>query len=157
MKRIDRGTLDTLSARARSDPRRRRNLNLHASYEEPCQRLLNALEPGTYIRPHRHWEDAKPECFLGLRGSLALIIFTGEGAISDILRFGPGEETFGADLPPGIWHTVVSLASGSVFFETKPGPYRPMTDKDMAPWAPAENSPEAGEYLQKLVAAVATA
>lgn len=152
MKRIDRSTLDALSAAARAEPRLRKNLNLHDSYDDPCQRLLNALEPETYIRPHRHWADAKPECFVGLRGAMALVLFDDRGGITDILRFGPAEEAFGADLPPGLWHTVVCLEAGSVFFETKPGPYRPMTDKDMAPWAPAERSPEAEAYLAQLVA-----
>ena len=154
MKRIDRSTLDALSAAARAEPRRRKNLNLHDSYDDPCQRLLNALEPGTYIRPHRHWVDAKPECFVGLRGTMALVLFTDDGAIEDVLRFGPAEAAFGADLPAGRWHTVVCLEAGSVFFETKPGPYRPMTDKDMAPWAPAEGSPEVREYLESVLRAV---
>lgn len=154
MKMIDRSTLDALSAQARSEPRRRKNLNLHASYDEPCQRLLNALEPGTYIRPHRHWEDPKPECFVGLRGSMALILFSDDGGIEDVVRFGPQEKALGADLPSGIWHAVVSLEAGSVFFETKPGPYRSMTDKDLAPWAPAEDSSEARAYLEELLLAV---
>ena len=32
-------------------------------------------------------------------------------------------------------------------FEVKPGPYRPATDKDFAPWAPPEYSLEAPAFL----------
>ena len=143
-----------LSQKAAANPRRRQHLNLHADYGEPCQRLLNAMEPGSYIRPHRHLTDPKVECFLGLRGRFALILFDDEGHLRQILRFGPLEENAGADLPPGVWHTVVSLESGSIFFETKPGPFNPLTKKDLAPWAPEEGSPEAAGYLQFLELAI---
>jgi cupin fold WbuC family metalloprotein len=154
MKTIDHNLLDRLSAQAKGSPRLRRNLNLHASYDEPCQRLLNALEPGTYVRPHRHLAKPKPECFIGVRGRMALILFDEQGGITRTLLFGPDEAAVGADLPAGVWHSVVCLAEGSVFFETKPGPYVPMTDKDLAPWAPAEGSAEAAAYLARLMAAV---
>jgi len=151
MKIINTALLADLSTQAKASPRRRKNLNLHASYDEPCQRLLNAIEPGSYIRPHRHLRDPKPECFIGIRGRLALIVFDDEGNIAHVFPFGPGGANVGADLPPGIWHTVVCLEEGSVFFETKPGPFVPIYKKDMAPWAPEEGSREAADYLNCLV------
>ena len=30
------------------------NYNFHESLDAPIHRLLNALEPGTYLPPHRH-------------------------------------------------------------------------------------------------------
>ena len=155
MKILNSALLDDLTRQARVSPRRRQNLNLHADYSEPCQRLLNAMEPGSYIRPHRHLRDPKPECFIGLRGKFALILFSDNGGIEHVLPFGPNEENVGADLPPGIWHTVVCLEEGSVFFETKPGPYLPLADKDWSPWAPEEGSVEAQAYLQELARVVA--
>jgi cupin fold WbuC family metalloprotein len=150
MKLLDNALLDDLTEQARVNPRLHKNFNLHASYAEPSQRLLNALEPGSYIRPHRHLRDPKPECFLGIRGKLALIVFNDEGIVEGIFLFGPNEECAGADLPSGIWHTVVSLEAGSIFFETKPGPFIPIYMKDMAPWAPEEGSLEAMDYLNEL-------
>lgn len=150
MKILAHSLLDELSRQAKDNPRLRKNLNLHEDYEEPCQRLLNAMEPGSYIRPHRHRRDPKPECFIGIRGKLALIIFNDEGGIENVFPFGPNEDHAGADLPPGIWHTVISLEKGSVFFETKPGPFIPIYKKDMAPWAPEEGSLEAMVYLNEL-------
>jgi cupin fold WbuC family metalloprotein len=137
-------------------PRVSAKTSTHADYDEPSQRLLNAMEPGSYIRPHRHLRDPKPECFIGIRGRLALIIFNDEGDIDHVFPFGPNEENAGADLPPGIWHTIVCLEKGSVFFETKPGPFVPIFKKDMAPWAPEEGSSEAQLYLGDLVRRIET-
>jgi len=143
--------LDLLTSQAKSNPRLRQHLNLHDSYEDPSQRLLNAMEPGSYIRPHRHLKCSKTECFIGIRGKLALLIFNDKGEIENVFSFGPSERIAGADLPPGTWHTVICLESGSVFLETKPGPFDPIHRKDMAPWAPAEGSVEAVIYLQQLI------
>jgi cupin fold WbuC family metalloprotein len=112
------------------------------------------MEPASYIRPHRHLRDPKPESFIGLRGRLALLIFADDGQVEEVIPFGPQEDTFGVDLPAGIWHTVVCLEAGSVFFEPKPGPFVPIYDKDLAPWAPEAESAEAGGYLEKLRALI---
>ncbi len=155
MKILDSGLLNDLSLQARENPRLRKNLNLHADYNEPSQRLLNAMEPDSYIRPHRHLRDPKPECFIGIRGKLALIIFDDDGEIAHVFPFGPNEESAGADIPPGTWHTVVCLEKGSIFFETKPGPFIPIYKKDMAPWAPDEGMRlDAQAYLNDLVGIV---
>jgi len=154
MQKIDERMLDELSASARQNPRLRLNRNLHADYGEPCQRLLNAVEPGTYIRPHRHLTPPKPECFVAVRGRTALVVFDDEGGIEQILPLEPGGALVGVDLPPGAWHAIVALMPGTVFFETKPGPYVPLNDKDFAPWAPPEGSTGAAAYLRSLEEAV---
>jgi len=154
MKIIDRHALDRLSAAAAASPRLRKNLNLHDDYADLCQRLFNALEPGSYIRPHRHLNPPKPECFLAVRGRMALITFTDSGDVDAVVPFGEGCEALAVDLPAGAWHTLLALRSGSVFFETKPGPYVPLSDKDFAPWAPAEESPGSSDYLADLVARI---
>ena len=46
-------------------------------------------------------------------------------------------------MPAGVWHTFVALEPGSVFFETKAGPWVPLTPEETAQWAPAEGTPEA--------------
>jgi cupin fold WbuC family metalloprotein len=97
----------------------------------------------------------KPETFVALRGSFAALIFRDSGEVERVIPFGPGSGTAGVDIPAGAWHAIVSLERGSVFFETKPGPYVPLSDKDWAPWAPAEDSPEAPAYLAVLKEAIA--
>jgi cupin fold WbuC family metalloprotein len=147
MQVIDSSLLDALSEKARQSPRLRMNHNLHGTYRDPCQRLLNAVEPGSYVRPHRHSDPPRPESFLVLRGLVALLVFTHEGGPQQFLLLGPGGPIFGADVAPGLWHSLLSLETGAVFFETKPGPYDPYTGKDWAPWSQAEESPQAVTYL----------
>jgi hypothetical protein len=56
-------------------------------------------------------------------------------------------DVYGCDIRPGVWHTIFALVPDTVVFEVKPGPYSPANDKDFAPWAPREYSPEAAPYL----------
>jgi cupin fold WbuC family metalloprotein len=151
---INRKLMDDLTAIAKASDRGRKNHNFHERYDEVCQRLLNAVEPGSYIRPHRHLSPPKPETFVCLRGRMALVLFEEGGAVERIVPFGPGLETVGVDIPAGLWHTVVSLESGSIFFETKPGPYCPAPEEDWAPWSPPEGSGEAKAYLTRLEARI---
>ena len=50
------------------------------------------------------------------------------------------------EVPPGTWHTVVALETGSVLLEVKAGPFIPDQPKEFAAWAPEEGSDEAREY-----------
>ncbi len=154
MKIINRGDLDLLSREASVSARLRKNLNLHDDYTDPCQRLFNAMEPGTYIRPHRHSDPPKPECFMAIRGKMALVVFSDDGTIDQVIPFGSDCEVVAIDLPAAVWHSIISLEQGSVFFETKPGPYVALSDKDFAPWAPEEGSPEVEAYLAGLTSRI---
>lgn len=150
MKIITQNSLDQLSHAAVESERQRKNLNLHDDYTDPCQRLFNAVEPGTYIRPHRHADPPKPECFMAIRGRMALVVFSDQGEVNQIVPFGAGGDVLAVDLPAALWHCMVALEPGSIFFETKPGPYTPFTASDLAPWAPAEGSADVGRYLAAL-------
>ena len=147
MKIIDGATLAALSQQAATSPRGRMNSNLHGSLDDPCHRLLNAVEPGSYIRPHRHYSDPRPETILGLRGKVVLITFDDAGNLLETVPLGPGQDACGVDLAPETWHTLVSLEPGSVFFEAKAGP---MAEKDLAPWAPEEGGAEGAAFLAAL-------
>lgn len=54
MKRFDQSLLDTLAVSAAASLRRRANHNVYPTLDAPVQRFFNALEPDTYVRPHRH-------------------------------------------------------------------------------------------------------
>lgn len=151
MKIINQERLDQLSRAASTSERLRKNLNMHDDYADPCQRLFNALEPGTYIRPHRHLDPPKSECFMAARGKIVLITFDDSGEIDALIPFGSGCDAAAIELPPGTWHTLIAVETGSIFFETKPGPYVPSSDKDFAPWAPPEGSAEVDGYLAVLM------
>jgi len=146
--------LAALSRAAVINQRRRQNLNLHRDDADPCQRLFNAVEPGSYIRPHRHSNPPKPETFLVVQGGFALFLFDDQGVVSQVLHLAPDGPAVAVDLPAGAWHTIVALEPGSIFFEAKPGPYAALTDKDFAPWAPEEGSDGVPAYLEMLYAAL---
>lgn len=142
--------LRSLIAEARNAPRRRRNYNFHANEAAPCQRLLNAAEPDSYIAPHRHLDPAKDETLLVLRGQLGLILFDEAGNVTAREVLDPTGSRFGVTIGAGTFHTLVSLETGSVFFEAKAGPYQPLSEEERAPWAPAEGQPAATAYLDTL-------
>jgi len=147
---IDRQLLDRLSAEARENPRRRKNFNLHPADDFCCHRLLNAMEPDSYIRPHRHLDPAKDESMVMVRGRMGVLAFDGTGTVRSRTIIAAGGSAVAVDIPHGLFHTVVGLESGTVFFEAKAGPYRPLTEEETAPWAPVEGSPEAADYLAVL-------
>src|SRR5512137_1773934 len=81
MKLIDDRLLDDLTSRASASARKRAHRNLHPVLEDPVQRLSVAIEPGTYIRPHRHADPATWEVFLMLRGSAVFLSFDDAGTV----------------------------------------------------------------------------
>jgi cupin fold WbuC family metalloprotein len=139
---------------ARTSPRRRVILPLHRSEDEPLHRMLNAVQPDSYIRPHRHLDPPKAEAFILLRGEIAFFTFEEDGRVRDCLRLAAGGEHFGVDLAPGIYHTFLALVPDTVIYEVKTGPYRRSDDKAFAPWAPAEGQPEVAAYMERLRQAV---
>lgn len=147
MKRLTADALAALRAEAVASPRRRKNFNLHASPDDPIQRLCNAFEPGTYVRPHRHGADVW-ELFLILGGHAAVLIFDNAGHVTERTEVQAGGETQVVELPPGVWHSLVALAPNTVLFEVKPGPYRPTGENDFAAWAPKEGAPGADAFVE---------
>ena len=146
--------LDDLMLRARSSARRRAIHCLHSGDWEHCHRMLNALTPGTYVRPHRHDSDHQSEAFILLRGKLALLIFDAQGNVdfsaSRVLSTADG--LFGMDIPPSIWHTLVALEE-AIIYEVKGHPAGGFVlerDKNFASWSPEEGSSESTAYLKKM-------
>lgn len=147
---VNRATLDRLTAEAVASPRLRKNLNFHASDEDACHRLLNAVEPRTYIQPHRHLGVGKEETVAVLRGKLGVVVFNEDGVVTRTFVMTPGGENVAVHVPRALWHTWVVLEKGSVFLESKAGPYRPFAPEEKAPWAPPESDPKAAAYLKSL-------
>ena len=67
---INAALLDRTTQKARESGRLRMNHNFHVSEQAPLNRLLNAVEPGTYVRPHRHLNPDKVDVIVVLRGRL---------------------------------------------------------------------------------------
>ncbi|MDP2133049.1 MAG: WbuC family cupin fold metalloprotein [Sulfuritalea sp.] len=152
---IDNALLDQVCAAAAASPRRRKNRNLHPADDHPAHRLLNAMQPDSYIPPHRHLDPDKDETFVVLRGLLGLVLFNDAGGIVRCVKVGAGGAALGVDIPHGTWHTAVALEPDTVFLEAKAGPYLPLTAAEKAAWAPVENTQEAANYLTTLQARLA--
>jgi hypothetical protein len=57
---------------------------------------------GSCICPHRRLGDLKEECFIGIRGRVALVIFDAAGDITSTISLGPAEDAVCVDVPIGV-------------------------------------------------------
>ena len=144
-------SLNLISQLAAKSPRKRAMHNFHATPDDLLQRMLNAIEPGTYVCPHRHQNPDKREVFILIRGKLAVVSFNVEGLIDETYVLDRLKGVYGIEIPSGIWHTIIALEQETVVYELKDGPYIPLNDKDFAPWAPREGDEKAQTYLLNLI------
>jgi len=112
-------------------------------------RVVNFVLNESYMQPHLHPGDEKIEKMFLVEGSFALILFDNSGKISNsIVLAKNGIESI--DVPAFTWHTYVMLTEKVIIYETMDGVYEPSSWKEMAPWAPLENTEEAINYLSLL-------
>jgi len=141
LKRINDELIDSLCKDAAESARQRTVFNFHGSSSDPVQRFLNVMQPGTYVRPHRHDDPEKWELTVVLSGRVSVLLLEADGLVRDRIELdGTGPER-GVELPAGVWHTCAALKPDTVLLEIKRGPYNAKTDKDFADWAPPENDP----------------
>lgn len=129
----------------------------HRSLNDDLHRMFNAIQPGSYARPHRHLDPPKAEAWIVLQGKLLFVSFLDDGTVDQTVILSAEGEHFGVDLVPGRYHTICALVPDTVIYEVKSGPYTATNDKAFAPWAPAEGTPEAASYVRHLVDTYATA
>lgn len=142
IKRLTTSLLEDLAEQSRHNPRLRQNYNFH-DLSETVQRLLNVLQPGTYIRPHRHLRPPHIngfEFFLVLQGSLGVLLLDEQGQVCHREQLHAQGPVQGLELAAGTYHTLVALAANTVILELKEGPYDPETDKDFLPLFPEEGT-----------------
>ena len=156
MKLIDEKLLNETMKKAQESPRLRMNHNFHDTLDDPINRLINAMEPGTYLRPHRHKNPDKIEIFLVLRGKTALFLFDDEGTITESCVLDPKTGIYGGEIPADVWHTLLVLEPGTTVYEVKQGPYAPLSPENFAPWSPAPEDTEAVKlFMNKLMFEIA--
>ncbi len=151
MIKIDQPLLERLLQKADNSERKRANHNFHQSAEDTMHRMLNCMNPGTYVAPHKHQNPDKNEAFIILRGKILIVTFTEEGKITKHSVLEAGSPQFGAEIPPKTYHTLIPLAHGSILYEVKDGPWDIKTDKTFAPWAPKEGEEGTLEYNQSIL------
>ena len=101
------------------------------------------------MHPHLHPSSEKIEKMYLVKGSFGLLIFDDDGKVTDTIILEKELNTF-LEVPAFTWHTYVMLTKEVVVYETMEGVYDQATWKEMAPWAPAENTTEAVPFLEKL-------
>lgn len=154
MKIIDTKALEDLSAQAGASARGRANLNIHPELADPVQRFLNAIEPGSYVRPHRHLTPhEKWELFVVLAGAVVVLVLDERGTVLERVELDAAGANRGVEIPAGAWHTLAALRTGTVLFECKQGPYAALSDKDFAPWAPSEGEAAASGLVERFLRA----
>lgn len=129
MEIIEDQLLDQVSRKAKENQRLRMNYNFHTSPEAGAQRLLNALEPGTELPIHQHTHTA--ETYLVIRGKIKVLLYNDMKQITDTVVLDPLQGNYGVNIPIGQWHTLEVLASGTVIFEVKDGPYTPISEENI--------------------------
>jgi len=151
MKKITEKLIEEVSQQAKDFPRRRCNYNFHDDFDDLLQRLLNALEPDTYICPHKHENPDKREIFIILTGRVLVVEFDEKGIILDHVILDSDGGVKGVEIPPKTYHTFIGLKEGAVSYEFKDGPYHEGADKGFADWAPEEGSPDGSAFNAKVL------
>ena len=124
---IENKILDELTAKAKENPRLRCNMDMRNSAEDQSQRMLNALEPGTVMPIHRH--KGSSETCVCIRGHFEEYLYDSEGRLVETVDMFPGGPVL--NIEKGRWHSLKCLESGTVLFEAKDGPYRPLQDDEI--------------------------
>ena len=145
MRAITTVDIEQLIWEASKTPRKRAILRLH-EHEEVVQRMVNAVLPGTYIPPHKHENPDKVELFSILKGKVAVLKFNPIGEVEAVLEMSDSSPVKIVEIPPRTYHSIVAFQP-SALLEIIQGPYTATTHKQMASWAPAEDSPKASDYL----------
>ncbi len=151
MIKIDQSLIADLAEKARNSDRKRINFNFHKVPGDPLQRLLNVMQPGTYLQPHKHENPDKREVFIALTGKFLALEFDEQGNIADSMILDPLKGIYAAEVSARTYHTIICLEPDSAIYELKDGPYDPKDDKHFAPWAPREGAEGCNEFMKKIL------
>lgn len=135
---------------SRKSNRKRMILPIHRTQRAEVQRLINFLQPGTYIRPHLHPLPHATESIVILQGGIRFFTLGDDGSILTDQPLTSDPIPSVIDIEPRVWHTFLVLKEDTIIFECKRGPYNSETDKQFAEWAPEEGDPETDIFMQNL-------
>jgi cupin fold WbuC family metalloprotein len=128
---IDKRLLDETSGKAEKNERLRMNHNIHNDLNDPINRMLNALEPGTVMPVHRHLHPHKNESIIVLRGEVDVLLYDDGGQLTESITLNPAKGNYGIEIPGEVWHNMHVKEKGTVIFEVKEGPYTPIAKEDL--------------------------
>ena len=134
---ITQAILDDLTRRAQNSPRLRMNFDLRNSAEDQSQRMLNAIEPGSPERIHRHRHTS--ETVVCIRGRVVEEFYdeldgsacSPQAICTESIVLTPNGPNVAVNIPAGQWHSIRAVESGSVVLSVKDGKYEPLSDADI--------------------------
>lgn len=146
---IDTAFMTGLLTQASQSARKRAHECLHQSHQDPVQRIVIGMIPGSYVAPHCHEHSHQFELFVPLAGHLKFICFDNEGIVQQVHDLVAGGANAGIEIAPNQFHTVVAMEP-SVFLEVKQGPFDASKAGKFADWAPQEGDQTVAKYLAQL-------
>ncbi|WP_234573357.1 WbuC family cupin fold metalloprotein [Rhodohalobacter sp. 614A] len=135
---------------SRESDRKRIILPIHRKQDAEVQRMINFLQPGTYIRPHKHPLAHASESLILINGSIRFFTFDENGTVLSKNEISSKPVPGVLDIEPRVWHSFIVLEDDTILFECKKGPYNAQTDKTFAEWSPEEGSVEAQNWIESL-------
>ncbi len=153
MQLLDHVLFDSLLQQASQMSRKRCAYNLHQSLNENAQRVVIAMQPGSYVRPHLHQEPQPYELCIVLQGCIDMLLFDEQGHLLQRLKLAAGSTQCAVELTAGQYHSLVVTEAGAVFIEVKQGPFDPAAPRYFADWAPDEQDADASHYYQWMLTA----
>lgn len=147
MKKLTTESAARFSAEAKELPRLRTHELWHKDRSEQVQRFMIALQPGSYVRPHKHPSEVEWEALVAIQGRCKVFVFDDDGRLEDVSVLSPQGPEFIVELDVDRWHSLMPLDEDTVIFEFKPGP---MPSAEFAEWAPPEGDESVKEFLNAL-------
>jgi cupin fold WbuC family metalloprotein len=111
--------------------------------------MINFLQPGTYVRPHKHPLDYASESLVLIQGSIRFYTFDEDGRLMTTHKVNSKPLPGVVDIEPQVWHSFIVLEEDTILFECKKGPYDAETDKVFAEWSPEEGSDKVEHWMEK--------
>lgn len=143
--------LNALRAAVKASAKRRARINAHLNGEDALHEMIIAIDPSSYIRPHKH--PGKSEAFHVIEGEVDIVVFTDEGEIDRIVPLGPpgSGRPFYYRMSSAFFHTLIIRSDMLVVHEITNGPFRPSATV-FADFAPDDREAEkAAAYQAELL------
>lgn len=106
------------------------HLDLRNSEDDQSQRILNAIEPGSPERIHRHQHTS--ETVVCLSGRVVEEFYDDlERVCTEAIELSPNGPNVAINIPIGLCHSIRALESGTVVLAVKDGPYEPLGEGDI--------------------------
>jgi len=149
--------IEVLRQAVRNTPKRRVRINAHPGSDDELHEMIIAIEPGSYIRPHKH--PGKSEAFHIIEGQVDIVVFSEAGEVERIVSLAAkgGRHPFYYRMSTPHFHTLIIRSDLLVVHEITNGPFLP-TGTIYAAFAPEEGDTASAAIFQanlvKRVAAI---